>query len=70
MTATGIGCTYWDSNPQKRKECWLPKCINKEHYDLMHNFLNEWPIHNPSNQHDTQNPKNDKYVLRTLDEIL
>jgi hypothetical protein len=70
MTAIGTGCTYWDLSPHEREEYRLPKCFNKEHYDLMHSFLSERPIHNPPNQRDTQNPGNDEYTSRTLEEIL
>jgi hypothetical protein len=70
MTTTGTGCTYWELSPQEREEYCLPRFFNKEHYNLMHIFLSERPIHNPPNQHDTQNLGTEDYVQQSLEEIL
>jgi hypothetical protein len=50
---TGNNTEYWTMDPDDRFQFGLPKHFVKEHYELMREFLNDRPIHEPPYSRDT-----------------
>jgi hypothetical protein len=68
--STGTSTTYFSIGPEEKEQHGLPKIFIQRHFEEMHRFLHDRPIHKPMHMRDSQDPRDSERTVHTMEEIL